>query len=185
MSLVRCPTCILPLSMCVCALLVEVRSRVPIVVVRHVFEAKKASNTGVLAARVVGGRVVDHGLPHVAADLGDLGSAPHLLFPQGAAREWPEPSALVVLDGTWSQARTMRSRVAGVAGLPTLSLEAPEARVRLRAQVERPTGMSTIEAIAGALERLDDPEPAAALRRLYEAMSERWLWLRQHPSVRG
>jgi DTW domain-containing protein YfiP len=91
-------------------------------------------------------------------------------------REWPVPSTLVILDGTWRQARRMRIRVA--AGMPVLTLP-PDGQSALRMRVRRvPEAMSTIEAIAGALDRLGDPEPAQALRDVSDRMNALWMQLR-------
>lgn len=174
----RCPTCLAPVAHCFCAQVPRVAARLPIVLVRHVSERRKVSNTGGLVARVLGARLLDHGGVESPVSLGDLGGAPHLLFPGGRTGDWPAPSTLVVLDGTWSQVRAMRARVPGVAGLPVLSLPAAVPRDRMRAQ-HRPDGVSTLEAVAAALERLGDPEPAAALREVFAVMTATWLGMRQ------
>lgn len=157
-----------------------VPSRVRVLVIRHVAERVKVSNTGALAAHVIGGTCLDHGGTEGVIALGDLGLAPHLLFTGGRERDWPVPSTLVVLDATWSQVRSMRSRIPGVAELPTLSLPVAAARPRMRHQ-HLTEGMSTIEAIADALDRLGDPEPAIALREIYRRTTAAWLDLRSGP----
>jgi DTW domain-containing protein YfiP len=178
----RCPRCAAPEVACFCAHLQRTPSRVPVVLVRHIREAHKGSNTGRIAAEVLGIPLFDHGGAERVV-LAGLGASPALLFPHGETGAWRPPSALVVIDATWHQARNMRARLPELQGLPTLSLGPPPAIVRMRAQ-RREDGMSTIEAIAGALERLDDPEPARALRAAHAAMTACWLALRQHPSVR-
>lgn len=153
----------------------------PVVIVRHVAERHKVSATGALTARVIGGRVLDHGGTDGVVALGDLGESPHLLFTGGREADWPVPSALVVLDATWAQVRQMRRRVPGLVGLPTLTLPRRAIRPRMRQQ-HLPEGMSTLEAVADALEVLGDPEPAEALRELYTRMTALWLDLRQGPA---
>lgn len=153
--------------------------------VRHATERKKASNTGGLTARVIGGELLEHGLfGHPPLDLRDrLGPAPRLLLPLGSTVP-TEPSTLVVLDGTWQQVRAMRSRLEPLPSVPVLSIPALTARRRMRSQ-HLPEGMSTMEAVAEALDVLGDPEPAAALRALYAEINARWLDLRHAiPAVR-
>jgi DTW domain-containing protein YfiP len=179
----RCPTCLAPLDFCYCDEIRRVPSRVPIVVVRHASERVKVSNTGGLAARIVGGRVVEHGGWEGPMPIGDLGPSPHLLFTGGRETDWPVPSALVVLDATWRQVRGMRARVPGLQGVPILSLPPAASRLRMREQ-HLPEGMSTIEAIAAALSLLGEDEPARALLDAYELMTARWMELRQHPNRR-
>lgn len=157
-------------------------SRVDVVIVRHVSERHKVSNTGAFAARVIGARVIDHGGPGGPTSLGDVGDAPHLLFTGGREADWPVPSTLVVLDATWAQVRRMRARVPGLQEMPTLSLPAAAARPRMR-KTHLVEGVSTLEAIAEALDRLGDPEPAAALRALYARMAGSWLHLRQQDGL--
>jgi DTW domain-containing protein YfiP len=154
-----------------------VPSRVPVEVVRHASERRKVSNTGAVAARVIGGRVVDHGLANAVVVVPDLGDTPRLLFTGGRTSGWDVPSVLVVLDATWRQVRSMRARLPVLAGMPVLSLPDAAPRPRMRRQ-HLPEGMSTIEAIAAALERLGDPEPAIALRDVHQRMTALWLRLR-------
>jgi DTW domain-containing protein YfiP len=183
MAATRCPTCLAPLDFCYCDEVRRVPSRVPIVVVRHASERVKVSNTGGLAARIVGGRVVEHGGWEGPMPIGDLGPTPHLLFTGGRETDWPVPSALVVLDATWRQVRGMRARVPGLLGMPILSLPPAASRLRMREQ-HLPEGMSTIEAVAAALSLLGEDEPARALFDAYELMTARWMELRQHPNRR-
>jgi DTW domain-containing protein YfiP len=174
----RCSGCGLPPERCLCAEIHVVPSRVPVVVVRHHLERKKASNTGGLAARVVGGALYDHGgRGHAPVDLvGRIGDAPRLLLPHGTS-PMTTPSALVVLDGTWQQVRAMRARVAPLGAVPIWTLPAVPPRHRMR-QGHLAEGMSTMEAVALALDLLGEPEPAAALRDLYDELSARWRSLR-------
>ncbi|MEZ4320530.1 MAG: DTW domain-containing protein [Myxococcota bacterium] len=170
-----------PALMCLCADLPHVPSRTRVLVVRHASERRKASNTGGLAARVLGGTLVHHGLPGVPLDLrGHLGEAPRLLLPQGTTPLDTPPSTLVVLDGTWHQVRAMRARIPPLPEVPLLSLPVAPPRSRMRLH-HLPEGRSTMEAIADALDFLGEPEPARALRELYAELAKRWLELRQSP----
>lgn len=147
--------------------------------VRHASERHKASNTGGLAAKVVGAERIEHGLPGQRVDLTDrLGDAPRLLLPHGSERIDEPPSAVVILDATWHQARAMRARIPPLPSVPLLSLPAHDARPRMRLQ-HLPEGRSTMEAMADVLELLGEPEPAGALRELFADVTARWLTLRQ------
>jgi DTW domain-containing protein YfiP len=91
----------------------------------------------------------------------------------------PAPEVLVVLDGSWAQARRMLQRLAPLRDLPRLSLPPRDAE-RLR----RPTvagGMSTLEAIADALELLGDGEAAGGLRAVHRLAVARGMRLRWAP----
>jgi DTW domain-containing protein len=148
-----------------------------VVIVRHVAERWRSSNTGRLAALALGrAELVEYG-----RDDGDVGDAPAggtwhpgpdawLVYPEGPPRRVapvPPPATLIVLDATWAQARRMRRRLAALRGLPVLALpidEVPADRLR-----ESPGGgrVSTIEAIAAALRLVEGEAPAAALERLF------------------
>jgi DTW domain-containing protein YfiP len=103
-----------------------------------------------------------------------------LLFPGNEGAPLPEvpPKRLLVLDGTWRQVRRMYHATGALHGLPRLSLgtlnrpalAAPPMR-RLRAQ-GRPNELSTLEAIAHALARLEGGEAVAPLWTLYAQMVE-------------
>ena len=103
--------------------------------------------------------------------------APRSSSPRRAA-ESPRPSreTLVVLDATWAQARRMLQRIPELQTLPRVSLPGGLAE-RLR----QPTvkgGMSTIEALAAALDLLGDVAAARALDPTWRLAVERGLSLR-------
>jgi DTW domain-containing protein YfiP len=179
----RCPGCNIPSNACFCSEIREVRSRLRILVVRQAGERHKASNTGILVSRVLGAELVDHGLRHQPVDLrGKLGETPWLLFPgAGVPAPLPTPTTLVVLDATWRQVRGMRHRIPPLAHVPVLSLPTAVIRPRMREQ-HREDGMSTIEAVAGALRLFGEDDVAAELDRIFVVMTDRMLTLRSHPS---
>jgi DTW domain-containing protein YfiP len=200
----RCPRCDLSPARCICAGLPTVRTRTRIVVVRHGRELRKPSGTARIAALAMPELVLwdyrdEHGesaplwLQHereikrtlpvwppeeIGRRLGEL-ERPCLLFPTGRPlSEIAPPRTLVVLDGTWRQARAMYQRIEGVAALPQARLEGMPAGDRLRRPV-RPGERSTLEAIADAIAVLEGEEAAAPLRDLHArfvgaAVSARW-----------
>lgn len=147
-------------------------------IVRHVSERDKPSNTGALTALVLGATRIDYGLAGPPLDLtGQLGLAPRLLLPRGSHRLDEAPSTLVVLDGTWSQVRSMRARIDPLQRVSVLSLPEGPTRTRMR-RGPAGGGQSTMEAVAQALELLGEPEPAQTLRVLYDELVRRWMALR-------
>ncbi len=107
---------------------------------------------------------------------------PVLLFPHPEAtplttwRQTPDPITLIVPDGTWSQAVRARKRVPGLADIPCAAL--PPGLVstyRLRHE-PRPGRVSTLEAIAHALDILESPTVATALLHIHRLAVERTLW---------
>jgi DTW domain-containing protein YfiP len=83
------------------------------------------------------------------------------------------PRRLVVLDGTFRQARRMYRSIRALREMPELALAPPAvAPLRLR-DPRRPDGMSTLEAIAHALALLEGEHVAAPLHALYAEVVRR------------
>lgn len=157
---------------CICAEVAPVVLRTRFVIVRHFAERARLSNTAHFAWLATGCELYDYGgrerfdetrLPS--------GEGTWLLYPDGKPKVPSTPPAqVIVLDGSWSQARRMRHRLIGLRNLPTLSLPPPDPTRRRSRRPTHAYGMSTLEAIAQAVELLEGPEPAAALERLHDVI---------------
>jgi DTW domain-containing protein YfiP len=176
----RCPRCLFLPDWCLCPAIPRIAARTRFVVMRHASERTRSTNTVRWAALALGCEVLDYGAP--GAPLGELGlDAPGtwVLFPSPApAPAMAEPPRrVVVLDGSWSQARRMIQRVPALQRLPRLALPAAPAAEGLP-RLRRPTvehGMSTIEAMARALALLGEPDAAAQLDAVHaEALGRAW-----------
>ncbi|EPX64495.1 DTW domain protein [Cystobacter fuscus DSM 2262] len=166
----RCDRCNLPPHLCLCAELPRVETRTRFLLVQHVVEPRKKSNTGRLATlALTNSRLLTYGAPDEALDTALLGEpGTWLLFPDGptAPPGAPAPRQLVVLDGSWSQTRRMTQRIAALRTLPRLVLPPPDpGTLRLR-EPTHPSGMSTLDAVARAVALLEGPDTAAPLERL-------------------
>ncbi len=177
-------------ALCICDLVVPLAVRARLSLLVHYREARKPTNTGLLAAQmlersevgIVGDRDRPLALPLVRP--GELGL---LLYPDEDAVPIGQyagsdlPIVLVVPDGNWRQAGKMRRRVPGLAELPCVSLPAmPPTTYQLRAEL-REGGLATLEAIAGAfgiLEGERGPAVEAALLAVFRVMVDRTLWSR-------
>lgn len=166
-------------DLCLCSAVPVVQTRMPFVLIRHFKEAFKTTNSARLAALAMPNLALhDYGSRDVRFDPAVIPADAWLLFPSDAdhpaARPGidPPPGAIVVLDGTWGQARRMARRIDALQSLPRFSptpSATPPRRVR---RPPTPGGMATIEAIARAVEHFEGPEPAAALDALFDAMVE-------------
>jgi DTW domain-containing protein YfiP len=178
----RCPRCWLKQSRCLCAEIPHVLTRTRLFLVRHALEVHKASNTGRLAAMALGerARLYDYAVRGAAAGVPELAGAVDdgatwLLYPEGEPLAAPPEglARLVVLDGTWPQARRMLQRIPELRGLPRLALPPPdEPLLRLRRTREAPE-MSTLEAIAQAFAWLEGEAVARPLFELHRTFVER------------
>lgn len=155
--------------------MVSLATRTRVIVVQHQLELQARSNTGRHAAAALSHLEVRlFGAPGQALRVDDLAGA-WLLWPGEAQAPSlvPPPSTLVVLDGSWSQARKMWQRVPELRGLQRWSLPAPAGRRSLREAP--PGGMSTLETLAEALEALEGRTVGDHLRAVHEALVQKQL----------
>jgi DTW domain-containing protein YfiP len=175
----HCKVCWLHQEICLCDAVPCLQARTQIVIVRHVAELRLTSNTARFAALALPGtRILEYG-GGLSFDDGELAAAGTALLysagPGAPARpaQDPAPRRLVVLDGSYRQTRRMYKRIAALRDLPELALP-PPAVVPLRLRVPpRADGMSTLEAIAHALGRLEGPELSLPLLALHAELVRR------------
>jgi DTW domain-containing protein YfiP len=179
-----CDRCGRPLVVCFCAHLPTLPTRTRVLLLQHPRERRVGVGTARLAHLALPGSVLRVGLdfagdPVVAAAL--AGAAPaYVLFPGRAAldvADLPRDRALtlVVVDGTWWQARKLLSLNPALAALPRVAFTPRRpSGYRIRRQ-PAPSCVSTIEALAEVLtviepggesfERLLDPFRAMVARQ--------------------
>ncbi|MBL4633467.1 MAG: DTW domain-containing protein [Kofleriaceae bacterium] len=174
----RCQQCRLYKARCLCADLVRVPCAVEVVVVRHILETHRNSNTGGLATRCLkGARLVEYANPESPIDWQDLVAGDTwLLYPKPGAKIPSElPERLIVVDGTWPQARRMVQRNKALYELPCLALPEPSKALPRMRKGARPEQMSTAESIATALHVLQQHAAAEqvewALRKMIRQIS--------------
>jgi DTW domain-containing protein YfiP len=180
----RCEGCGLSPALCACALLPTVEVSTPLVVVQHVGEAIKPTNTVRLLQRMVPAvRVLPWGMREPPFDPSPLqtGTRFELLFP-GEDAPVLEPAAdpdrgFVLLDGTWHQCSRMARRVPVVQDLPCVALPDGPPSIWVRTQHD-PRGVSTFEAALRVFELRESPEIVGALRQAFEIVTARLLFMK-------
>lgn len=182
----RCARCYQRTPFCVCAEVPVVETRTRFVVIRHFKEAPKSTGT----ARVAGLALPNlelraWGERDVPLQTGDL-DAPGtwLLFPGDAPTQSlpvEPPARVVVLDGTWQQAKSMVRRLPVLRTLPRLHLTPKVAAMYRLRQPPSADGMSTLEAIARVVDLLEGEEKGEALHRLHALWIERCMAGRGRP----
>jgi len=173
-----CPRCARPRPLCLCPLIPSLSSRTRVLVLQHPFESRHALNTARLA--VLG---LERARLLVGAQFGPQaweapGLRSVLLFPGEssqplAAASGDGPLQLIVLDGTWKQARKMLRDNPELAALPRAHppMEPAGAASRYRVRhADLPGALSSIEAIVRALNVLEAPAAYDALLRPFEAL---------------
>lgn len=173
----RCPRCLLPAHLCLCAAIPRIETRTRVVILRHASERWRSSNSGRTAAlALANAEIVEHGHGAPVDEAALRAPGTWLVYPEGPPRREPPappPARLIVLDATWAQARRMRRRIEALRGLPVLHLAfdaIPAERLRESPGAGR---VSTIEAIAAALRLVEGDPPADALERLFALHVER------------
>ena len=190
-----CARCRRPASVCYCAHLVSLPTRTRVLLLQHPRERHVPIGTARLAHLCLPGSELRVGVDFdddraVRAALAGGDDRPaYLLFPGPDAVDLGDvkpagPITLVVVDGTWWQARKLLRRNAALAALPQIRFTPPApSNYRIR---KEPAGhcVATVEALAQALGALEgDPDRFAALLRPFEAMID--TQLRYARTVRG
>ena len=180
---VVCGRCLRPAVVCVCALVPRLATRTRVLFLQHPRERRMPVGTARLAHLALPGSILRVGLDFAADEVirAALATrpAPFVLFPGASATDVHDlprdPAAtLIVLDGTWSQARKLLRLNPALAALPRLSFS-PQAKSAYHIR-RQPADfcVSTIEALGEVLAVLE-PEgfPAARLLDPFLAMVAR------------
>jgi len=206
-----CTTCQKPAALCVCSLVKPQSCRLKVLVLQHPQEPDQDLGSAWLAVQCLEGARLRIGLstPNLAKAYGEavdpskwgvlyLGSGPKGQAPRGATLFCTDKKAVpkspeenqkildslegvVVLDGTWSQAKALWWRNAWMLKLKRLMLAPPKPSLykELRKEPRREC-LSTIESIALMLEAMGErPETSAHLRSSFEDLLNRYRQLRR------
>jgi DTW domain-containing protein YfiP len=169
-----CARCRRPERVCYCAALPRLETRTRVVILQHPRERDMPIGTARMASLCLPGAELHVGArwdghPALARALADPARPPILLYPGPGARDLlrappPGPVTLVVVDGTWSQAKGVVRDNPVLRALPRYAFVAPEpTQYRIRREPSAEV-VSTIEALMHALGALEgDPERFRAL----------------------
>jgi DTW domain-containing protein YfiP len=195
---VRCPRCLRAESVCWCRHLPALESRTHVLILQHPRERDVAIGTARMAHLALPGselRIgVDFSNDPVVAEA--LRGPALLLYPGRSAVDLDEviragpgpegrPLTLVVVDGTWANARKLLSRNPRLAALPQVRFTPPRpGEYRIRRE-PAPHCVATIEALAHVLGQLEgDPGRFEALLVPFRAMVETQLRHQASPAGR-
>ncbi|HXY99231.1 MAG TPA: tRNA-uridine aminocarboxypropyltransferase [Stellaceae bacterium] len=206
-----CPRCGKPAALCVCAGIEPIDNRIAVLILQHPQEQDVALGTARLTALQLRNATLKIGLswPNLGKVLGRpvdpkrwavlyLGSAKPaelargreiLLLDRkgepiaGQAEALAEIEGVIVLDGSWSQVKALWWRNAWLLKCRRIVLASrrPSRYGKLRREPRR-EGLSTLEAVALLLSRLEDrPEIERALIASFETLLERYRNRRRAP----
>jgi DTW domain-containing protein YfiP len=199
-----CPTCHRPEAACVCDRVVTLETERRVLILQHPQEKDALLGTAQLLTAMLPKAKLVVGLswPNFAAALGEKDARLEqwaVLFPD---REHPgnrvadrrgnpiEPSALrgiVVLDGTWSKAKTLWWRNPWLVKMNRMSLVSgkPSIYGKLRAEPRREL-VSTLESVGAALTLSgESPEVQKGLERVFRTLVQRVRDAKLVPSKAG
>lgn len=155
-----CYRCFKPQITCICESVPRLQNRTPITVLQHPRERHHPLGTvRFLELGLQSVRVIERGPGETAAPVLPPGAG--VLYPAKDARDLAllpaseRPPQLVVLDGTWHQAKTLYRDTPWVQSLPHYTFgNIPPSRYRIRRE-PRPEYVSTLEATLHALRCLE------------------------------
>ncbi len=168
-----CQGCRLEETRCICPQQPPISSLIEVLVIRHALEIHRSSGSARLIPLVISNAsIIDIGKRGVAPPTEVSRGRTALLFPGGVPISKAAPiDRLVVLDGSWGQARRMRYRLKCLSNLRTVTIpdsgRLPQKNLRKpRYAGELPTAL----ALAQALKALGEPMAAAALQKVYTSL---------------
>jgi DTW domain-containing protein YfiP len=158
----RCYQCFRPKSLCFCAAIPEIDNRTDVLILQHVGERSHAFNTARIVHKALRRcrLIVDHNR-HFGSQQLPISANSGLLYPAANAPSLADlpaaerPAQLVIIDGTWHQAKTIVRDVPQLQGLPCYRL-APTSPGQYRIRREPDAhSLSTLEATVAALKALE------------------------------
>lgn len=179
----QCLQCFRPRRHCLCPVIPDIHNRTPVLILQHVGERWHPFNT----ARMVSNSlrscqlIIDHNRKFQGRSLPILKDA-GLLFPRAEAAtladlpDTQRPRQLVMVDGTWHQAKTIVRDTPQLRQLPCYRLSPTlPGQYRIRREPDGQS-LSTLEATVAALRELEPETPGLdELLNAFHTMVERQL----------
>ncbi|MFO0902270.1 MAG: tRNA-uridine aminocarboxypropyltransferase [Pirellulales bacterium] len=179
----RCYGCYRPVADCVCGQLPRIATRTHLLIVQHRRERFHAFNTARLVRQAFLNSTFHAGHKSELAERLAFQPGAALLFPGDEAPLLDDlplerrPRQLVIVDGTWHQAKTLVRDLPALAAIPRVRLApATPSRYRIRREPNA-EALSTLEAVVEALQTLE-PQTAGldqlvdVFRRLVDRQAE-------------
>lgn len=187
-----CATCRRPMVACVCDRVVELPTRVRVLILQHPQEQDVVLGSAQIVEACLPSAQIVVGLSwrNLADALGDEAvdakkwavlfpdresEGDHVATRKGVPLDASDLEGIVVLDGTWSKAKTLWWRNAWLNKMNrmTLSPKSPSIYGHLRKEPKRDY-VSTLESVAQALTQCgEDPKVQASLERIFRTMVQR------------
>jgi DTW domain-containing protein len=187
-----CTRCRRPAVVCYCKFVTPITTKTRVVILQHPRERDVPINTARIAALCLPEAEIHVGVKVPALpSLSDPARPAILLYPDKDAvdiftRPPAGPVTLVVVDGTWSQARSVVNKNPALQALPRYAFAAPEPSEYQIRREPRAEYMSTIEALVSVLSTLEgDPALMQTMLAPFRAMVQMQVdYINNHHNVR-
>lgn len=186
----RCDRCRMLTTLCLCPVTPSLHTRTRVVVVMHVAERNKSSNTARLITNSLPNSETRYqgeiGKPLDLSGLVDPERESWILFPETGNKAvgvdeiqaLTRPVTLIVPDGTWSQAKHIAAHISEITGARRVTIpDLGPSKYRLRIG-QKPHQLCTLEAVARLLGMVESPFVQQELEKLLGIMVERVLFTR-------
>ena len=166
-----CSACRYPQNMCLCAHITHIENKTPILILQHPKESKHPLNTIHIAKQCLKTMEIRH--TPIDDDLCHMWTKDAaLLFPHHQSLPLPSDhkGPLLFLDATWPKAQGMRLSIPSLRTKTCYHIPVPKKGEYTIRKAVRPNALSSIEAIAAALEHVErSPNKYDALRSAFRA----------------
>ncbi|MCP4190103.1 MAG: DTW domain-containing protein [Planctomycetaceae bacterium] len=158
----RCYDCFRPEELCFCDVIPQIDNRTPVLILQHARERFHPFNTArIVKQALTNSQLIVDQTKNLASTRLPLLDHAGLLYPGGDAPVLSDvepakrPRQLVIIDGTWHQAKTLVRDIPRLSTLPCYRL-APDSPGRYRIRREpNAMSLSTLEATVAALKVLE------------------------------
>ena len=172
-----CYACHRPASHCVCSLVVPFKAHCDFLLLQHPHERKKYHSTAKLVLKAITNSKMLRGITFEEKEISAAldGKNPYLLYPGEDAIDCEsaplnEESTVIVIDGTWVEARKIMYRNAYLRSLPKISFkQGILSQYKIRKQ-PKDFCLSTLECIVHLLKKSIRGEDTTARLKEYESL---------------
>ena len=191
-GVIRCVSCHLPQQSCICEFRSQAKAGVEFVVLMHRNEAYKPTNTGRLIEATIANTHVIQWVSRAEPGeqleslLGDPAYQPILVFPPGdgyrermiktpSMAEHAGKPLLILLDGTWRQARRMFRLSTYLQNLPVISLDRVRSSTYALRKAIHEGQLCTAEVAAALLHQLGEDCAGDTLESYYQKFNSHYI----------
>lgn len=174
-----CYSCFRPEGYCVCNLITPFTAHTNFLILQHPHERRKYHSSTKLVLSAIKNSKLLRGITFDPKEIQTtvLGETPYILYPSKDATDCKEVnldenSTVIVIDGTWIEARKIMFRNPYLKSLPKLTFKEPiRSQYRIRRQPKEHC-LSTLECIAHLLKQTSHPSESEKYDSLFSGFDK-------------